>query len=105
MFVRNCSAVSGACMMVRKDVFAELGGFDERVPNTYNDVDFCLRLREAGYRIVWTPEAELYYDATGNSVDGTEIKYFEERWAQLLKSDPYYNPNLTVRYEDVGYRV
>jgi GT2 family glycosyltransferase len=105
MFVRNCSAVSGACMMVRKDVFAELGGFDERVPSTYNDIDFCLRLREAGYRIVWTPEAELFYDAAGNSADGTETEYFQERWAQVLKSDPYYNPNLTVRYDDVGYRV
>jgi len=104
-FVRNCSAVSGACMMVRKEMFEKLGGFDERVPNTYNDIDFCLRVREAGFRIVWTPEAELYYDAAGNSVDDTEIKYFEERWAQVLKSDPYYNPNLTVQYDDVGYRV
>ena len=104
-FVRNCSAVSGACMMVRREVFEKLGGFDEREPGTYNDIDFCLRLRQAGYRIVWTPEAELYCDAPAASVDSMETEYFRERWAHVLKSDPYYNPNLTVRYEDVGYRV
>jgi O-antigen biosynthesis protein len=114
-FVRNCSAVSGACMMVRREVFEKLGGFDERVPGTYNDIDFCLRLRERGYRIVWTPEAELYCEgtlthnaasnATSNSVDAVGIEYFKERWARILKNDPYYNPNLTLRYEDFGYRV
>ena len=49
-------------MMVRKELFEKLGGFDEQLPGTYNDIDFCLRMREAGYRIVWTPEAELYKD-------------------------------------------
>ena len=66
-FVRNWSAVSGACMMVRMEVFEKLGGFDERMPGAYNDIDFCLRIREAGYRIVWTPEAELYCDGTFSS--------------------------------------
>jgi GT2 family glycosyltransferase len=106
-FIRNCSAVSCACMMVRKEVFEKLGGFDEQLPSTYNDIDFCLRMREAGYRIVWTPEAELYKDEplALNSVDGKQAKYFEQRWGAVLKNDPYYNPNLTLRYEDLGYRV
>jgi GT2 family glycosyltransferase len=106
-FIRNCSAVSGACMMVRKELFEKLGGFDEKLPGTYNDIDFCLRIREAGYRIVWTPEAELYKDEplARNSVAGKQAKYFEQRWGATLKNDPYYNPNLTLRYEDLGYRV
>jgi GT2 family glycosyltransferase len=106
-FIRNCSAVSGACMMVRKELFDKLGGFDEQLPGTYNDIDFCLRIREAGYRIVWTPEAELYKHESiaRNSQDGKQIKYFEHRWGKLLKNDPYYSPNLTLRYEDLGYRV
>ncbi len=105
-FIRNCSAVSAASMMVRKEVFERLGGFDEQL-STYNDVDFCLRIREAGYRIVWTPEAELYHDEpiTSNSVNGKETEYFKRHWAKILEYDPYYNPNLTLRYEDLGYRV
>jgi GT2 family glycosyltransferase len=107
-FIRNCSAVSGACMMVRKQLFEKLSGFDEHFPGTYNDIDFCLRIREAGYRIVWTPEAELYKDdetfARYDS-DGKQIEFFERRWDKVLKNDPYYNPNLTLRYEDLGYRV
>ena len=106
-FIRNCSAVSGACMMVRKESFEKLGGFDEQLPGTYNDIDFCLRMREAGYRIVWTPEAELYKKEplARNSVAAKQAKHFEQRWGAVLKNDPYYNPNLTLRYEDLGYRV
>ena len=105
--VRNCSAVSGACMMVRKRVFEQLGGFDEQLPDACNDIDFCLRIREAGYRIVWTPEAELYHRGplASNFVDDRQAKYFAQRWGKFLKNDPYYNPNLTLRYEDLGYRV
>jgi GT2 family glycosyltransferase len=106
-FIRNCSAVSGACMMVRKSVFEAVGGFDEQLPGAYSDIDFCLRIREAGYRIVWTPHAELYHDEPPSRVDlgGSEAKYFIGRWRNILKNDPYYNPNLTLRYEDVGFRV
>ena len=94
-------------MMVRRELFEKLGGFDEQLPGTYNDIDFCLRMREAGYRIVWTPEAELYKDEplARNSEDGKQAKYFEQRWGAVLKNDPYYNPNLTLRYEDLGYRI
>jgi GT2 family glycosyltransferase len=106
-FVRNCSAVSGACMMVRKQLFERLGGFDEKLPGAGADIDFCLRLREAGYRIVWTPEAELYHDGPlgSDSLKGRQEKYFRRRWADVLKCDAYYSPNLTRRYEDLGYRV
>jgi O-antigen biosynthesis protein len=106
-FIRNCSAVSGACMMVRKEVFEELGGFDEQLQGTYNDIDFCLRIREAGYRIVWTPEAELYKNEplARSSLNRRQAKDFERRWGKVLKNDPYYSPNLTLRYEDLGYRV
>jgi GT2 family glycosyltransferase/SAM-dependent methyltransferase len=105
---RNCSAVSGACMMVRKEVFEEIGGFDEALSAGSNDLNFCLRVREAGYRIVWTPEAELYYDDLpqyDRQKPAREIAYLKKRWRKALASDPYYNPNLTLRHEDMGYRV
>ena len=106
-FIRNCSAVSGACMMVRKDVFEEVGGFDEQLPAAYNDVDLCLRIREAGYRVVWTPDAQLYSDNVSPRfpLKGEEREYFRRRWDKVLKDDPYYNPNLTLKYEDLGFRV
>jgi GT2 family glycosyltransferase len=105
--IRNCSAVTGACMMVRKYVFDRFDGFDEQLPNAYNDIDFCLRLRQAGYRIAWTPDALLYHDepTSPSSTDGRDAKYFKKRWDKDLKNDPYYNPNLTLQYEDLGYRV
>jgi GT2 family glycosyltransferase len=104
--IRNCSAVSGACMMVRRELFEKMGGFDEHLPSAYNDIDFCLKLREAGYRIVWTPDAQLYHDEPLRpQVNGREAKYFKDRWDKVLKNDPYYNPNLTLRYEDLGYRI
>ena len=106
-FIHNCSAVSGACMMVRKKLFEQLGGFAEQLPDAGNDIDFCLRIREAGYRIVWTPDAELYHDGTfaSDALNGRQGEYFKRRWAKVLKGDPYYSPNLTLRYEDLGYRV
>ena len=106
--MRNCSAVSAACMMVRKEVFEEIGGFDEKVSAAYNDVDFCLAVRKAGYRVVWTPWAELYHDGAvppENGRKSADIPYLKKRWGKLLENDPYYNPNLTLRHEDFGYRV
>jgi GT2 family glycosyltransferase len=106
---RNCSAVSGACMMVRKSVFEQVGGFDEGISNAYSDIDFCLKVREAGYRIVWTPWAELYHDHddphSHDRTDSHEVAYFKKRWGKILANDPYYNPNLTRKHEDLGYRV
>ena len=95
-------------MMVRKPLFEQVSGFDEQLPDIYNDIDFCLRIRAAGYRTVWTPEAVLYKDdepLARNDPDGRHAEFFEQRWGKVLKNDPYYNPNLTLRYEDLGYRV
>lgn len=105
---RNCSAVSAACMMVRKNVFEEVGGFDEMLSAPYSEVDFCLKVRKLGYRIVWTPWAELYHDESSCSArqNGSQQEaYLKKRWGKALQDDPYYNPNLTLRHEDLGYRI
>jgi GT2 family glycosyltransferase len=106
--MRNCSTVSAACMMVRKDVFDGVGGFDESLSRIYSDVDFCLKVRTAGYRIVWTPWAEFYHSVCAspeNERGSRDVVLLEKRWGKLLKDDPYYNPNLTLRHEDFGFRV
>jgi GT2 family glycosyltransferase len=95
-------------MMVRREVFEQVGGFDEELSVAYNDVDFCLRVREAGYRIVWTPYAELYHHESasrGFAMDAREIAHFQKRWGGIVKHDPYYNPNLTLECEDFGLRM
>jgi GT2 family glycosyltransferase/2-polyprenyl-3-methyl-5-hydroxy-6-metoxy-1,4-benzoquinol methylase len=105
---RNCSAVRAACMMIRKNVFEKVGGFDEELGPDYNDVDFCLKVRKLGYRIVWTPGAELYHDCVsfeGMTKISREVARFQKRWGQTLTNDPYYNPNLTLRREDLGYGI
>jgi len=95
---RNFSAVTGACMMTRRSVFEELGGFDGNLPIAFNDIDFCLRVRELGLLIVYTPLAELvHYESKsrGHSDDLHEAPFFRRRWRSLLLSgDPYYNRNL-----------
>ncbi len=96
---RNCSAVTAACLLTRREVFEEVGGFDEeRLPVAYNDVDLCLKMRRAGYLIVYTPFAKLYHHESASrrrTVEPREAEVIEERWAQVLKHDPYYNPNLS----------
>jgi glycosyltransferase involved in cell wall biosynthesis len=92
---RNCTAVTGACLMTRAEVFHGLGGFSEAFPLNYNDMDFCLRVRESGRRIVFTPYAELYhYEAASKAgIFPPELDAFKARWQQKLPPDPYYNPN------------
>jgi GT2 family glycosyltransferase len=101
---RNCSAVTGACLMTRRQSFEEVGGFDEQnLPTCFQDVDYCLKLVERGYRIVYTPHARLlhYESATKSSVaEGNEIEYMRHRWKRVISDDPYYNPNLSRRRED-----
>jgi O-antigen biosynthesis protein len=96
--VRQYSAVTAACMMVRRDVFEELGGFDESFAVGFNDVDFCIRARRAGYRILYTPHAELtHHESVSRGLSGYHDDYqrFLARWTELLeRGDPFYNPNL-----------
>ncbi len=106
--IRNYSAVTAACMMVRRDVFQAVGGFDEQLRVAFNDVDFCLRVREKGYRIAWTPYAELYHyeSATrGFDLDPREIEFMKRRWKDILLNDPYYNRNLTLEEENFSLRL
>ncbi|MFQ6109610.1 MAG: glycosyltransferase family 2 protein, partial [Candidatus Aminicenantales bacterium] len=107
--IRNYSAVTAACMMTRKKVFEEVGGFDEiHLSVAFNDVDLCLKMREKGYLVVYTPYAALYhYESTsrGYELNPDEILYMKNRWGHLLFSDPYYNPNLTFDSEDFRIKI
>ncbi len=115
-FVQNVSAVTGACLMMRKGVFEEIGGFDEGFEIAFGDIDLCLRLREKGYLVLWTPYAELYHEELKTrGFDNTKEKrgrfereeaLFLNKWKEVLsKSDPYYNPNLTQDRDDVSIRI
>ena len=99
--VRNCSAVTAACMMTRRDVFQRLEGFDERLGIAFNDVDYCLRAREQGYLIVYTPYSVLYHyeGATRGKLHPMEDEqFFRDRWGNPGEyRDPYYNPNLDLQ--------
>jgi GT2 family glycosyltransferase len=96
---RNYCAVTGACLLTRRDVFNHVHGFDEeQLPVTFSDVDLCLKIRRAGYLVVYTPFARLYHHESGSrrlSVEPRETGVMRERWAELLAADPYYNPNLS----------
>jgi GT2 family glycosyltransferase/SAM-dependent methyltransferase len=106
---RNCSAVTGACLMTRREVFDEVGGFDEEnLPTCFQDVDYCLRLVAKHYRIVYTPYAKLlhYESATKTSIaNRSEIEYMRKRWHEYISDDPYYNPNLSRRREDFSVNL
>jgi glycosyltransferase involved in cell wall biosynthesis len=106
---QSISAVGGACLVIRKSIYQETGGFDERnLKVEFNDVDFCLRVREAGYRNVWTPYAELYHNESamhGDTPDSKssfrrEVLYMKKRWGDSLVYDPAYSPNLTLNRTD-----
>ena len=111
--VQSFSAVTGACLVVRKDLYEQVGGLNEELAVACNDIDFCLRLREAGYRNIWTPYAELYHhESASRGSDDTrdklarsarEVAYMKQRWGDLLLNDPSYNPNLTLEREDFGF--
>jgi GT2 family glycosyltransferase len=109
---QTMSAVTGACMVVRRSVFEELGGFDEALGVAYNDVDFCLRASNAGYRNVWTPHAEMiHHESISRGFEDSpekqtrfqrEAALMHERWGAKLVNDPFYSPNLTLEHEDFG---
>jgi Transposase/Glycosyltransferase like family 2 len=96
----NLSCVTAACLATRREVYDEVGGFDERLAVEYNDVDFCIRVRQAGYKIIWTPYAELRHHERASRGDvrrlPAERGYMRERWGTVLDADPFYNPNLTL---------
>lgn len=104
---QNLSAVTGACLLTPRALYRELGGLNERdLAVAFNDVDYCLRVREAGHRVVWTPFAELYHRESasrGTDLDGKkrkrfvrETEYMKSRWGRTLLADPYFNPNLDL---------
>jgi GT2 family glycosyltransferase len=110
--VRNVSAVTGACMMVPSKRFWECGGFDaESLPVAYQDIDLCLKLNQRGYRVLYTPHAQLYhYEAFSKGVAHrdprpNETLAFTNRWRDWIEDDPFYNPNLTRWAEDYSYRT
>jgi glycosyltransferase involved in cell wall biosynthesis len=109
--IQNFSAVTAACLVMRRQLFSDLGGLNEvNLPIAFNDVDLCLRLRERGYRILWTPYAELYHlESASRGSDEVphrrikfrkEANYMKTTWDEQLANDPYYSPNLTLDRED-----
>lgn len=113
--VQEISAVTAACMMVRKTEFDAVGGFDENLRVAFNDIDLCMKLRSRGQKIIFTPYAELcHYESKSRGLEDTpekkqrfesESTRFREKWAeQLAKGDPYYNPNLSITEGDCSIR-
>ncbi len=113
---QNYSAVTAACMMVKASVFHEVGGMSEDLKVAFNDIDFCMKVRSAGYLIVYNPRAELYhYESKSRGLENTQEKIerfnretacFLSKWGEQVKAgDPYYNPNLTLDKADFSLRL
>ncbi|WP_339854118.1 glycosyltransferase [uncultured Nisaea sp.] len=115
MQAQSLSAVTGACMVMRRKVFEEVGGFDEALAVDFGDIDLCLRVRKAGYRILWTPHALLIHheSASRGSVItpekavlyDLERAFMVDRWGTLLDDDPAYNPNLCITPERPAFTL
>jgi GT2 family glycosyltransferase len=104
----NYSAVTAACMLVRREVYDEVGGLDENLRVSFDDVDLCLRMRERGYLVVYTPHAELYHHESvtlGRGVDHASEVYMRERWEGVLDEDPYYNSHFSRGVGDFNLRA
>ena len=108
---QDLSAVTAACLLTRRDLYRELGGLDARwLRVAFNDVDYCLRVRAAGWRVVWTPHAELYHhESVSRGKNDTwrkilrselEVAVMRRRWRHVMRNDPFYNPNLNYRQPD-----
>lgn len=111
MVAQELSAVTGACLLTWTSLYRRLGGLNEQhLPVAFNDVDYCLRVREAGYKVVWTPHAVLYHhESLSRGKDDTpekmerskrEARYMRERWGHLMHHDPFYNQNLSYERAD-----
>lgn len=109
--VQNYSAVTAACLVIRKELFARVGGFDaQALAVAFNDIDFCLKVRATGCRNLWTPFAEFYHhESATRGVEDTpakqarfsgEVATMLARWGDTLRADPAYNPNLSLESED-----
>lgn len=113
LVTQNLSAVTGACLVVSKQVYQQVGGLEEDLQVAFNDIDFCLRLREAGLNNVWTPFAQLiHHESASRGRDETEqqrarfsgeVAYMERRWGDWLDNDPAYNPNLSLADLSSGF--
>ena len=113
--VNNYSAVTAACLMCRREVFEQIGGFDEELAVAFNDVDLCLKMLHKGYRNVYVPHAVLYHhESKSRGVENTgekqlrfqqEIQKMKQRWKHLIDEDPCYNPHLTRQQEDFSLRI
>ena len=112
---QDYSAVTAACMMVKRSVFEEVGGLTEELAVAFNDIDFCMKVRQKGYLIVYNPYAELYhYESKSRGLEDTpeklerfhnEIRIFETRWPDIMKNgDPYYNSNLSLETQDFSLK-
>lgn len=105
---RNYSAVTAACMMISRQVFEAAGGFDERLKTSFNDVDLCLKVRALGYRIVYTPLAELRHHESasrGYANSHAGALYVRERWSEVIDDDPYYNASFSAGAGDFNLRA
>ncbi|MBP5732535.1 MAG: glycosyltransferase family 2 protein [Lachnospiraceae bacterium] len=115
-YAQNFSAVTGACLMVKKALYEEVGGLDESFAISLNDVDFCLKLREKGLLNVFTPFCELFhFESTSRGLDdqgekaeryNKESERFREKWKAVLEAgDPYYNPNFSLDKSDFSLKI
>ena len=114
-YTQNATAVTGACLLVKKSLYEQVGGLDESFVISLNDVDFCLKLRKLGLLNVWTPFAELYhYESISRGLDdqgekaeryNKESEHFREKWkTELEAGDPYYNPNFSLDRSDYALK-
>ncbi|MCF7968918.1 MAG: glycosyltransferase [Methylococcaceae bacterium] len=107
---QSFSAVTAACLMINRTIYNKVNGLDEQLPIAFNDIDFCLRVKNAGYRNVWTPHAEMiHHESVSRGAEDApekvarfnlEIEFMQRRWGSALTLDPAYNPNLTFDHED-----
>jgi GT2 family glycosyltransferase len=116
LITQTMSAVTAACLVVRKDVYQQAGGLDAKnLAVAFNDIDFCLRVMQAGYRNLWTPHAELYhYESVSRGTEDTpekktrfqkEVRYMKKKWGSALERDPFYSPHLSMEREDFSIRL
>ena len=115
-YAQNMSAVTGACLLVKKALFEEVGGLEESFAISLNDVDFCLKLRKKGLLNVFTPFAECFhYESISRGLDdqgekaeryNRESEQFRTKWKEVLEAgDPYYNPNFSLDRSDFSLKV